>query len=139
MSYCVSRFIALCVLLCWSISVRAEPITLTCYFLHEINGKWERSTDYPWKLVVNLDESEIAFGPFPYKITAVTDKFITAQDNWRQYEDVGRTTLVLDRITGDVYEVFIHIGCMKVTVNNPCIGPVLTSGTNRARCNRKVL
>jgi hypothetical protein len=123
------RLFALCVVigsLLLSNRSAAEPLILKC----------TASDGQPIAdLKIDLGTLEMSFGPYSYKITLVTERFITAA----QINDgvnVGGETWVLDRANGEYKRAAVSMMCVEPSCLN---GSKLTASIYTGKCTPRLL
>jgi len=108
----------------------ANPYTLKC-----TTAAGEPAAD----LTVDLDRKVMTWGQSPnYRITKVTDRYITAIRNDDDVTpiDVGSEIWVLDRVTGDYKRASVEMFCKESSCRT---GSVLQAATYFGRCVRPML
>jgi hypothetical protein len=101
----------------------ANPITLKC-----TTSNGEPAAD----LKVDIANHRMSWDALNYKITHVTDRYITAIDTKLLNTNVGGEVWVLDRVNGKYKRALVVMGCPDPTCPN---GPRLAALTYVGRCS----
>jgi hypothetical protein len=101
----------------------ANPVTLKC-----TTSNGEPAAD----LKVDIANHRMSWDALNYKITHVTDRYITAIDTKLLNANVGGEVWVLDRVNGKYKRALVVMGCPDPTCPN---GPRLAALTYVGRCS----
>jgi hypothetical protein len=101
----------------------ANPITLKC-----TTSNGEPAAD----LKVDIANHRMSWDALNYKITHVTDRYITAIDTKLLNTNVGGEVWVLDRVNGKYKRALVVMGCPDPMCPN---GPRLAALTYVGRCS----
>jgi hypothetical protein len=103
----------------------ANPLTLKC-----TTSSGEPAAD----LKVDIANHRMSWDALNYKITHVTDRYITAIDTKLLNTNVGGEVWVLDRVNGKYKRALVVMGCPDPTCPN---GPRLAALTYVGRCSQR--